>query len=160
MYSPVHATAGLLLAEALPNPTLAFVAGVASHYLLDAVPHGDSRFGEWLRARDPFHRIAFVESLDFGIATLLVMALLLGLPNPDIPKLVAGAVGGVIPDLLWGFRFLFDRAGWHIPGLTRFLHWHDRVHAWGHAKASYDIPFVIGIVLQGAALIVVLSVRL
>ena len=41
MYSPIHATTGLLLATAIPNPALAFLAGVGSHYILDAIPHGD-----------------------------------------------------------------------------------------------------------------------
>ncbi len=42
MHSPVHTVAGLLLAQVKPDPVTALAADVASHYLLDAMPHGDT----------------------------------------------------------------------------------------------------------------------
>ncbi len=148
MYSPVHATAGLLLAQYMPNPALAFLVGVGSHYLLDAVPHGDTYFGAWLTGGHAKRRIAVVESLDLGLAAIVVLALIASHPQQSWVKLVAGAIGGITPDLLWGLRFVLDSKGWKIPLLTPFLHHHDRWHSWGHAKHPYDIPFAVGIVVQ------------
>lgn len=102
MYSPIHAVVGVLLAEHFPNAPAAWLAGVASHYILDAIPHGDSHFGAWLTSRDPLRRIVFVESLDLGLALMVVIALGLQHPGHEIIKLAAGAVGAVTPDLLWG----------------------------------------------------------
>ncbi len=160
MYSPIHAAGGVLLVEHLPNAPTAFLVGAASHYLLDAIPHGDSHFGAWLTSRDPLRRIIFVETLDLGLAALVVIALGLQSPANQTVKLAVGAIGAVTPDLLWGGRFLLDRAGWRIPLLTSFLHHHDRWHGWGHAKAAYDLPFVVGLAIQVGLVIAVLLWRL
>lgn len=148
MYSPVHATAGLLIAQFMPNPVAAFLAGVGSHYLLDAIPHGDTGVGDWLRGGHAKRRIVTVETVDLGLAAIVTLALVAGHPSSWWLKLVAGAIGGIVPDLLWGARFVLDSANIKIPGLTRFLHWHDRWHSWGHARHPYDIPFVAGLVVQ------------
>lgn len=160
MYSPLHATVGLLLAERLPNAPIAFLVGVASHYVLDAIPHGDSHFGAWLTSKDPLRRIIFVEALDLGLAAFVIIGLLLSQPARLAPKLIAGAIGGITPDVLWGLRFLLDTSGWRVPGLTAFLHLHDRWHNWGHAKAHYDVPFVVGLATQVSVLIAILLFHL
>ncbi|MEK7637413.1 MAG: hypothetical protein AAB402_03470 [Patescibacteria group bacterium] len=156
MYSPLHAAAGLLLAQAMPDPVTAFAAGAASHYLLDAFPHGDTGLGEWLAGGHSARRIATVESVDLGLAAIVVLALIAGHPSQGWIKLVAGAGGGITPDLFWGGRLLLDRAGWRIPLLTSFLHRHDRWHSWGHAKHFYDVPFAVGLVIQAVLLSLVL----
>lgn len=149
MYSPVHATAGLLLATVMPDPVSAFLVGVGSHYVLDAVPHGDTNFGQWLTGGHAKRRIAVVESLDLGLAAIVVLGLLLNHPGKWWVTLVAGAVGGITPDLLWGLRFVLDSKNIRIPLVTPLLHHHDRWHTWGHAKHPYDLPFAVGIILQG-----------
>ncbi len=68
MYSPVHATAGLLIAEAIPQPEIGIPLALFSHYVLDAVPHGDSHFGPWLSHPGATHRIIITEVLDLGTA--------------------------------------------------------------------------------------------
>jgi hypothetical protein len=160
MYSPIHATAGLLIATVMPDPMSAALAGIASHYLLDVVPHGDTHFGAWLTGGHAKRRILTVESVDLGLGIMVVLALLLAHPEQSWIKLVAGAIGGVLPDLLWGFRFVVDSSVGHIPFLTSALHAHDRWHSWGHAKHAYDIPFTVGLLLQALVLGVVLFLQL
>ncbi len=65
-----------------------------------------------------------------------------------------------MPDLMWGARFVLDSANIQIPLITRFLHWHDRWHSWGHAKHPYDIPFAVGIVEQVTLIALVFLLRL
>lgn len=160
MYSPVHATTGLLLATIMPDPMSAVAVGVASHYILDAVPHGDTHFGAWLTGGHAKRRIAVVESLDLGLATIVVLGLINNHPGEWWVTLVAGAIGGILPDLLWGLRFLLDSKKITIPLFTSFLHHHDRWHSWGHAKHAYDIPFTIGILLQGVVIALVFILQL
>ncbi len=93
-----------------------------------------------------------MESVDLGLAAIVVLTLVASHPNQGWIKLVAGAVGGITPDLLWGLRLVLDRRGWRIPWLTPFLHRHDHWHSWGHAKHFYDVPFVVGLVIQAVLL--------
>lgn len=160
MYSPTHATVGLFVATVMPDPVSAFLAGVGTHYLLDAIPHGDTGVGDWLRAPGAVRRIIRVESIDLGLTVIIVALLLTGHPSNQWLKLIFGGLGGIIPDLLWGLRFVLDRRQWHIPLLSRFVHLHDRWHKWGHAKAAYDVPFTVGIMIQIVFLVVSLSLHL
>lgn len=144
----------------MPDPVSAFLVGVGSHYLLDAVPHGDTNFGQWLTGGHAKRRIAVVESLDLGLAAIVVLGLLLNHPEQWWVKLVAGAVGGIVPDLLWGLRFVLDSRHIRIPLVTSFLHHHDRWHTWGHAKHPYDLPFAVGIILQGLLISLVFLLQL
>lgn len=156
MYSPVHATAGLLLAQVMPDPITAFFVGMASHYVLDAIPHGDTHLGSWLTGGHAKRRIAVVESLDLGLAAITILSLLTHHPQQTWLKLVAGAVGGITPDLLWGLRFILDSQHIRIPVITPLLHRHDRLHTWGHAKHRYDINFAVGVLAQGLLVLLAL----
>lgn len=160
MYSPVHATAGFFIARAIPNPVLGLAAAVASHYLLDAIPHGDAGFGPWLKNPGRVHRIIIVETLDLGTAALMIAYLVAVHPDRSAWYLIAGGIAGILPDLLWGVRWLLDAAGQQIPLVTACLHAHDRWHSWGHAQAKYDLPFRAGVMYQGALLALVLLLRL
>lgn len=160
MYSPVHATAGFFVALAVPNPAIGLPLAVASHYLLDAIPHGDTGLGSWMTVTGSRHRLIIVESIDLGSAALMVGWLIATHPAAAPWYLVAGAVAGILPDLLWGTSYLLGKLFRPIPGLTRLLHWHDRGHSWGHAKPKYDLPFRVGLIGQGLILALVLLLGL
>lgn len=155
MYSPVHATAGLFLAQVMPNPAAAFLAGVASHYILDAIPHGDTDVGSWMTARHPFKRIAAVEVFDLGIAALVIGWLVIHHADSSW-KLVAGAVGGITPDLLWGAKYVLAGLGLRLPLITSWLNIHQRWHTYVHAKKGRDLSFLAGLGYQVVVLVLVL----
>lgn len=160
MYSPVHATAGTLIATLMPNPIAAFVVAWASHYALDALPHGDTGLGDWMRSDHAMRRIIGVEILDLGGAAAVVTTLIAQHPQHAWPTLLAGAIGGILPDLMWGLRFVLDSLGWRIPLVTTLLHQHDRWHSWVHAKHHYDVPFAVGIIYQLCILSLIFLLRL
>ncbi len=159
MYSAVHSSAGLFIARAIPNPILGIAAAIASHYLLDAIPHGDTGFGDWMMSQNASQRIAVVSMIDLGSAALMVSYLVATHPGQAAWYLIAGAIGGILPDLLWGLRFIVDKVH-PLPITSPLLHWHDRLHSWGHAKASYDMSFRAGLLYQGALLGLILGLRL
>jgi hypothetical protein len=117
---------------------LALGLGVISHHLLDLIPHTDAEtFWPEGRARVPLRGILIV-----ALETLLGLALTVTffLAHYTTLPFVAGALGGVLPDLcdcvpLWQERFRRSRVGgwWH--------RWHLRLHcgpmesAWGRGLA-------------------------
>lgn len=132
MFSPVHVPVGMLLAHSLPGgPMTAFVAGVVSHLLLDAVPHGDVGIGHWV-ASSPNRKIRLQRILPMSIAdqilTLCLLAVLLHSPffgHDPLPQLLAGAAGSVFPDYVSGLRDLLPRPPVWLEKLHRL---HDRCH--------------------------------
>ncbi len=76
--------------------------------------------------------------------------------NRPLWYLIVAALAAILPDLLWGFRYMMEQTPLRQSLLIRTLHRHDHLHAWGHAKASYDVPFRVGLIGQGAALILIL----
>lgn len=98
-----HATVGALVGSHSPNIAVAFFAGVASHYCLDAIPHQDYSLEDkqLLRA-------------DAALASTLLLV------NRS-PRALAGALGGIMPDLIE-----FGLPKRYLRPLRRF---HARAHA-------------------------------
>ena len=82
-----HVLSGALVGLVAPSPATAFVAGVASHFALDSVPHwGDDSI---------FLRVAVVD----GLVGLTAMTLIAARTTPERrPRVVAGMLGACAPD--------------------------------------------------------------
>ena len=147
MYSPLHAAAGMLLSQAAPNPIAAVALGIGSHYLLDAIPHGDTRPLPFLMRLSRWQRLAVEEAIDLPSAVILTAWLI---PHLDgsVLKLLAGALGGILPDILWGGLLVLEKFTPRWTWLLRPLRWHSRWHEAIHAKKSYDMPHAAGIIYQ------------
>ena len=136
-----HVLSGALVGVASPGPVSAFAAGVASHFLLDAVPHwGDVTFDEMVPVgvRD-------------GLTGLAAMALLHALaPRSHRVRVLAGMSGAAFPDL--------DKPTILFLGRSPFPGWFDRFHA-GIQRESRDR--MVQELLVGGALLVaaVIGVR-
>src|SRR5580704_15032419 len=114
MILTTHAIVGAALASFLPShPAAAFVAGFASHFALDAVPHVDypiksrsvnPRIGAPMR----FDRALLEDVLTIGADGLfgLIAALLLFSSSANFWAVHMGAVGAMLPDPL---QFAFTR---------------------------------------------------
>ena len=86
-----HVLSGALIGALARRPLPAFAAGVASHFVLDAVPH----WGEWASIRQ-FLRVAVAD----GLASLAAMGALAALaPAERRPAVVAGMTGAALPDI-------------------------------------------------------------
>ena len=161
MFSPVHVPVGMLLAHTLPGgPMTAFAAGVASHLLLDAVPHGDAGIGHWV-ASAPTRKIRLQRILPMSLAdqilTLCLFLLLLRSPffcHDSLAQLLAGAAGSVFPDYVTGIRDLLPRP----PAWLEKLH---RLHDRCHFRGRDPLNTVTGLILQMALVLafVLLSFR-
>lgn len=95
-----HAATGILVAQWTNSPTLGFVFGIVSHYLTDAIPHGDE-FIYWRqmhRAKDAF--AISVVTIDVVMVLLLLYASLKFGSFHNQSLVIIAAFGGILPDLL------------------------------------------------------------
>src|SRR6185437_10439183 len=99
-----HVLSGALIGARARGPEQAFAAGVASHFVLDAIPH----WGKW-GSRRRFLRVAVAD----GLVSLAVAGTLVAAALPDVDK----------PTRLW--------FGWS-PFPRKFDRFHKRIQreAW------------------------------
>ncbi len=132
-----HALVGAALGTMTGNSLGAFMLGFASHFFVDAIPHGHYPFISFLRSRDPqrpySRRALVVIAFDFLLALLFPM-LLFSSTTPPFVVLLA-AVGSILPDLLFGFDIYFPSR------LTRsFVRLHEGAHFFFFPQSSWQFP--------------------
>lgn len=111
---------GAIIAASMPKPAIAIPLALASHFVLDALPHyGDSTGRSWLG-----RHFDFVLLTDAAISVFFLASILLLQPENWFLILVCGFVA-VIPDILWLPYYLADKRGETIEDtpLARFLKW-------------------------------------
>jgi hypothetical protein len=122
-----HVLAGALIGALARRPLPAFAAGVASHFVLDAIPH----WGKW-GSRRRFLRVAAVD----GLVSLAAAGALAAAAPPDRRlAVVAGLAGAALPDLdkpavMW--------LGWspYPSAVTRF---HGRIQDEAPGRLRYEL---------------------
>ena len=113
MLATNHVLSGALIGALARRPMLAFGVGVASHFVLDAVPH----WGKW-ESHSRFMRVAVPD----GLVSLAAMTAFTALAPADRRAAVAaGMTGALLPDInkpatLWFGRSPFPAA------IDRFHH--------------------------------------
>ena len=107
-----HVLSGALIGAAVRKPLPAFVVGVASHFVLDAVPH----WGDW-GDRQRFLRIAVADGLA-GLAAIGIVAA--ATPPERRMAILAGMAGAAVPDLDKPAVLWFGRSPW--PGAVNRFH--------------------------------------
>ena len=159
MILSTHAIVGGAIASLSPSyPEIAFVAGVASHFAIDAIPHWDYP----LRAISvkPDVSSTMVPNLllfrDLGLIALdacvgLGMALWLYGSSAAATAVLLGAVGAMLPDPLQIVHKLYPREP--LRSLQRF-------HGWIHTKRRLRWPFGVSSQLAFVFLVVGLAAAL
>jgi hypothetical protein len=99
-----HVLSGALIGAAVRRPVPAFVLGVASHFVLDAVPH----WGKW-RNRRHFLKVAVTD----GLAGLAAIGACAAVARPGRRlTIMAGMAGAALPDLDKPGELLLGRSPW------------------------------------------------
>jgi hypothetical protein len=99
-----HVLSGALIGAIVRRPLPAFAIGVASHFVLDAVPH----WGEW-ENRQHFLRVAVPD----GLAGLAAIGTFAALARPERRlAVVAGMAGAALPDIDKPAELWFGRSPW------------------------------------------------
>ncbi len=158
MFSTPHATTAILLSTATGNPLAAFVVGVLSHTLLDAIPHGDQRFFQskidaegfpTFASKEEARKFNVIGTVELVVAALVVAAIIFFTDRDPLLTALA-AFGGVLPDLMIPVV--------HQPFIPKRIRhaydiWNFSVH---DAVRKKDLPWRVGFALQCAYLVVVL----
>ena len=115
-----HVLSGALIGALARRPLPAFAAGVASHFVLDAVPH----WGDW-GSRRRFLRVAVADGL---VSLAVAGAVAATTPSERRPAVLAGMAGAALPDLDKPTRLWF---GWSpFPAAVDRFHSRIQREAW------------------------------
>jgi hypothetical protein len=138
-----HVLSGAVIGAVARRPVSAFLLGVASHFVLDALPH-------WGGFGDKFLRVAVPD----GLAGLAAMGVLSAIAPPGWRVAVlAGMAGAALPDLDKPSRLAFGR--------SPFPPWMDHFHKViqrheGRRRAHYE---AVAAVILGSAAVALLRGR-
>ena len=118
-----HATTGVVIALAVHNPVLALPMALASHFVLDAIPHyGDDNLDGSNKA---FRRFILIDAIaGFSISALMFFLL----PEQRV-LIVLCAIMATIPDLMWLPNHIRQINNQPSKPHNRLMRWH------------YDIQF-------------------
>ena len=143
MFITTHAAIGALIGEQFPNhPLFAFVFGMASHFLTDIIPHGDSNLYKGFITGSKVKRAIAYVVIDAVAALFFVLFLFNTRVFDHRLAISLGIVGGVLPDLIVALYEVF-----RLPGLR----WFHRLHFFFHDMVSSrrgDLPFASGFAMQ------------
>jgi hypothetical protein len=133
-----HVLSGALIGALTRRPLPAFAAGVASHFVLDAVPHWGNL--DWRH----FLRVAVADGL---VSLAVAGALAAASPSARRAAVLAGMAGAAIPDLDKPSKLWFGRS----PFPAAF----DRVHMGIQDEAAHRfyVELLAAAALTPAALI-------
>jgi hypothetical protein len=139
MYLTVHGAAALFIARAIPNPFVSFGVGLASHFIIDLVPHGDEHIiPSHLTRPKKIRRLMGAALLDgIILAGFLILYLWLN-PTLSLNTVLACLVGSLLPDFLQGLYFVTE-AGW-LKMLNKF---HIKIHNLPGSKLNWRLGMLI-----------------
>jgi hypothetical protein len=136
----VHATIGALIGLTTKNPVLGFFAGVASHFIADAIPHGDEILGELYERKD-YKSLLPAVALDFALTFLFLFSFLVVHRTPASPALTWSMIGAILPDLL---NPMYKRK--QLKALKPLMRLHEASHKL--LGENFKITFFEGAVVQ------------
>ncbi len=122
-----HVLSGALIGALARRPLPAFAAGVASHFVLDAMPH----WGKW-GSRSQFLHVAVPD----GLISLAAMGAFAAVSPPGRRLAVlAGMAGAALPDMDKPTRLWFGWSPWPGP-VNRF---HSRIQHEAPRRAHVEV---------------------
>jgi hypothetical protein len=134
-----HVAQGAVIGAVAPGPVSAFVAGIASHFAADTVPH-------WgVDEYDDFLRVAYVD----GTVGLVSMAWLTSTSSTRRLNVFAGMLGACLPDADKPSTLFFDRSPFPA-GLDR---WHGAIQREHPRRMGQEVVLAAGTLLLASWLI-------
>ncbi|NMC51520.1 hypothetical protein GYA54_02185 [Candidatus Kuenenbacteria bacterium] len=154
MYQIVHGAAGIMIGSRVGSPLLAFILGFFSHFILDAIPHDSKEARDWENnGTDKFvKKVALEAILDLWSLIILVLIMQEGSGIYLSYPMIAGLLGGILPDYIWGLTELFKIKN---RALEKFKFWHEKIHAL-FFKPIY-LPLKYTAVIQAVTLIILIA---
>lgn len=132
MLISVHTAAGVIIAQKVATSALgAFSLGVIFHFLLDFIPHGDTKLFHWFSKRIHRDMILSLSILDAFITIFYLLYLFTYTNIPDSAHIFWAILGSIIPDFLTTYHAIFK------PKILKpFSQLHDYVHNYIPSKMT------------------------
>lgn len=156
MYQIVHGTAGILIGSQTGNPWLAFLFGILSHFILDAIPHDNMALKRWEDKGNFIKKMALEAAIDLWLLIVMVWVLQASqIISLDWP-IAAGMLGAILPDYIWGLAELFRvRSKW----LERYKRLHS-LDEYFKEKVYYPVSYAVTVQLGTLIILLALYVIL
>ena len=106
MFLTVHSSSGLIIGSLTGNPILAFLFGLISHFIIDAIPHGDTSLRH---GRDEKQRISIMAKIGSADSIITISYLLIIFYfHKELLTLsiILAVIGALLPDFISGFYML------------------------------------------------------
>lgn len=147
MYLSVHGVTGLVIGRLIPNPLVAFLAGLISHFALDLIPHGDEHLVDEKRFTRPriLRRILGASLLDGIVLLVLTVVYFATTPFAPVTATMAAIAGALLPDVLHGIHLLT-----HTKSLDWFVKFHSRLHNLPGQKFRWQVGILIQVLVLTA----------
>ena len=135
-----HAAIGAAIGSIVHDPVLGFTLGAASHFLVDMIPHGDTKLADLFRVHKKKRKLAMAYVMvDAVVAVYMVLGVFLVRTDASHFAFAAAISGSILPDLLVG---LSDILRWKI--LKKFYKFHFFFHdffsrRYGDVKLKYAL---------------------
>lgn len=145
-----HVAIGLAIASKIPNPLISIPLALASHFLVDLIPHWNpSLYSETKKLGKPSKKSVNIIIIDVILSLTLGFFVVFKISSSLIFSLTLlfSAFASVAPDVIEGFYFFLGvKASW-LQALIKFQHNHQ-------GRAS----FIPGTITQIIAIIISLLV--
>jgi len=142
MFVATHVVMGALIGQNVTTPELSLPMGVASHFMLDMVPHGDAKLWDEYKSGNSLVKSLVYTAVDAVAAVGIFIYLMETAPYASRATMIAGVIGAILPDFLVAVG----------EGMkTRPFLWFQRQHMRIHnvfASRLGDMTFRAGIFMQ------------
>lgn len=126
MFLTVHASSGIIAGILIQNPVLAFITGFISHFIIDAIPHGDTAFQHEKNEKERIKVMAAAAIIDGLILVIYLCTIFYYHPELLIWSVVAGILGAIIPDFLMGLYMLTKiKIIWPFYRINYYTHYFE-----------------------------------
>ena len=141
MYITVHGTAAMLIARAVPNPFLAFLLALVSHFVLDFIPHGDEHIIQkhFTRGQTLRRLVGYATVDGIVLAGFLAIFFWFGPLNISPSTIIWSLIGALMPDLLQGIYFATE---------ARSIKWFQNFHVKIHNASNHALTWHQGMLVQ------------
>jgi hypothetical protein len=153
MTMTTHVAIGAAIGTFIDEPVLGFSLGLVSHFLVDIIPHGDSKMAERYADGNKKEKALayFYGVLDYFAAIYLLLTLFNIGTFSSKTAFTAAIAGSILPDLI-----VVIYEGAKINALT----WFHKMHFFFHdaiSKRTGDLPLLAGLSYQVIAVMLIVN---
>jgi hypothetical protein len=142
MFVSTHVVMGALIGQNVTTPELALPMGIASHFMLDMVPHGDAKLWNEYKSGNSLAKSIIYTAIDSIAAVVIFIYLMETAPYASRATMITGVIGAILPDFLVAVG-----EGVRSRSFFWFQRQHMRIHN-AFASRLGDLSFRAGIFMQ------------